>query len=49
MSKQDKTDETAQPDDSASTDDATFDDVPEPEPEPEEPPVVEADAAPAAD
>ena len=45
MSKQDKTDDTPQPDDTASTDDATFDNVPEPEPEPEPeaPPAIEAD------
>lgn len=41
MSKQDKTDDSTQPDDSNGNDDATFDDVPEPEPEPE------SDAAPA--
>ena len=47
MSKQDTTDETPQPDDAASADDATFDDVPEPEPEPEPeaPPALETDTA----
>ena len=50
MSKQDKTDESTQPDDAASSDDATFADVPEEEPgsEPEQPAALEADTAPPA-